>query len=1471
MLIDQGKATADSKIYLYVDPARYLAQAATMWNPLMNMGTVEHQQVGYLFPMGPFFLVAAELHLPIWISQRLWMGSLLFVAGTGVLYLCKQFEFRPGSTLVAALAFELSPYLLQYIDQQSVLLISWSVVGWLLALGIRSVRFGGWRCPAIFALLAAMAGASNGTAFAAVMLAVVLWFPYALWVTHEVRFRQLLAAVLRLGSAMLLLSVWWIVSLLIESKYGLDILKYTETVPQTAVSSLSSEVLRGLGYWYFYGREVVGPWHLSSLQYEHSVWLILVSFALPALAFLSAALVRWAHRAYFIILIVVGTVLAVSVHPYSHPSVAGRGLESFLATTAGSVLRNSNRVAPIVVLGTAMLLGAGIEALSEFKIEYANIGIILISLLALLDNPSIWTGQALTPTFLWTGKVPTYVHEVSNALQSSGSTSRALLEPGSPYGDYPFGYTNQPIYSALTTRPIVDRQRVPEGTEPTVNLLTALDEPVQEETLNPATLAPLARLMSVGSIVWQSNLEYERYNIPPPQLSWSWLVPTPVGLSSPKQFGPKIAVKNTGPLKTLNEQLLSLPANTPAPPSVAIFTVKNPRPIVRAESPVAPMVVDGGGRGLAEAAAAGLLNANPTILYAGSLTYSPKLVAKNITPGSQLVLTDTNRKQAERWDTLSNNFGYIETSSEIPPPDPSDSRLNLFPYALPSAWTTDDLQGVASVSASAYGDPSDYQTQDRPLMAIDGNLGTAWELDGTTNPQNQWWSTTLLNPVSTNHVVLVQPLIPNANRWITKVTLTFDGGSPVTVNLTAASRKPSGQVITFSRRTFTTLRVTIDSTNWANSTNSFLNAAPVGFSQVEVGGAQATELIATPTDLLTALGSASNADRLTILLQRIRESPYPPASDPETTLSRIVNIPQSRKFSVSGEVRLNKLLSDHQIDVALGQVNSKGPGIVASSSGYLSGDPASRASAAIDGNPATAWSSPFGNGDQLGSYVKYKLPSPITFSTMNLRIVADGWHSVPTELKVSTQSGNAIVKLPPIKDQPQHDATVSVPVHFAPLSGSTIKVTILGVRSEYTQSKPRTELPVAIAELGIPGLYMPPAPTKLPSTCMNNLLTLNGVPVSVRLNGTTADALAHDPIPFKGCGPDANGVTLDSGNNVIQGTRGNKTGFNVDDLWLDSAPGGAPMPFSSDGKLIAPTSSSEPPVHVISSSSTSMQLTMKSPGKPFWLVLGQSLDSGWSASIDGGTSLGAPTLIDGYANGWMVTNPPPAGQVINFNLVWTPQKIENAAIVLSLAGAIVAIFLIIWPRRRSARGKHESSSKNQVAFERRNVPYLRFREVEERQSSSSATNYLLQRTPAWSPPLTKDCSSSAPTPSKRLFLGIVVALAAALLLPPFTPNGGAGYIFSTLAALSLGAIAWAVLGSRLRGISRWIVSYGPAIFVVIIGLYVAGEAIAYGNATGGTLPNWLDTENVFGWIALLLIAISVVIELFETHTSHNKD
>ena len=83
--------------------------------------------------------------------------------------------------------------------------------------------------------------------------------------------------------------------------------------------------------------------------------------------------------------------------------------------------------------------------------------------------------------------------------------------------------------------------------------------------------------------------------------------------------------------------------------------------------------------------------------------------------------------------------------------------------------------------------------------------------------------------------------------------------------------------------------------------------------------------------------------------------------------------------------------------------------------------------------------------------------------------------------------------------------------------------------------------------------------------------------------------------------------------------------------------------------------------------------------RPTWLVLGESYDAAWQARCDG-RSLGAPRLVDGYANGWIA----PAGcQRVSF--VFGPQSTVDLGIVLSGVAALALVLLLLLTRPPGAR------------------------------------------------------------------------------------------------------------------------------------------------------------------------------------------
>src|SRR4029079_10200632 len=100
-----------------------------------------------------------------------------------------------------------------------------------------------------------------------------------------------------------------------------------------------------------------------------------------------------------------------------------------------------------------------------------------------------------------------------------------------------------------------------------------------------------------------------------------------------------------------------------------------------------------------------------------------------------------------------------------------------------------------------------------------------------------------------------------------------------------------------------------------------------------------------------------------------------------------------------------------------------------------------------------------------------------------LQVVADGRHSVPTAIEVDVDGAVREIALPAIADAPAENATTTVPLRFPALTGRRIRVRIISTRVQMATREStgdKVTAPVAIAELGIPGLRASHAPPAKP-------------------------------------------------------------------------------------------------------------------------------------------------------------------------------------------------------------------------------------------------------------------------------------------------------------------------------------------------------------------------------------------------------
>ena len=280
--------------------------------------------------------------------------------------------------------------------------------------------------------------------------------------------------------------------------------------------------------------------------------------------------------------------------------------------------------------------------------------------------------------------------------------------------------------------------------------------------------------------------------------------------------------------------------------------------------------------------------------------------------------------------------------------------------------------------------------------------------------------------------------------------------------------------------------------------------------------------------------------------------------------------------------------------------------------------------------------------------------------------MADDVHSTPTGVRVWADEVDLGV-FPtgaPVDGGPRGTLhRVALPVAT---TASTLRVEVAEVAERLTQdwySAQPTTMPVSFADIDAgEGFRFAPA-TGIDPGCRDDLVTIAGHDVPVRVSGDLDDALARRPLTLTGCEQ----VDTPGGDWPIHTAAGATSGLDLDQLVLES-----PRPVAAPPTL--------DDVVVTSQNDTEIDIVIPAAADDRWLVLGQSHNLGWRLSIDG-VDQGDPLVIDGFGNGWFV----PAGTEQEAELRWTPQDLVDWTL---RASALFVVFVVVLAWRGRRDGPH---------------------------------------------------------------------------------------------------------------------------------------------------------------------------------------
>lgn len=1252
-----GWATADTKIDLHVDPVRFLGQVASAWTATTDLGEVHSAQYsGYLWPMGPFFALLHSVGIGPWVVQRLWLALMFFLAVWGMLKLLDVLVGRPRGTVhvVAAAFYLLNPYVTVFTARTTITLLGYAALPWLLLIshqGIRASRgwrsIAGWWWAAAFALILTSTGGGVNAAVVGWMLVgplvLVLYEP----AIGTVRWRDSLGFLVRAGGLGVLASLWWIAPLLVHVKYGIDFLQFTEQPSSIWATNSITESLRLMGYWTSYigvGYGITRPFFSDGGTMLFNPFVVGASLLLPALAL--AGYVRARRTSYapmLLLLVIVGVVIMMAGFP------AGTPLRSAMLWVYDRVFvlrfaRTTNKAAPLVAVGLAGLLGLAAAQLQGWLAKARNArirgpalagaGIALLALLVLASLPLI-RGDAID-TQLEYKHIPSAWTEAGKGLDKTlPANTRALVLPGQIFAYYNWGGTLDAILPRLTSKPVAVRYETPYSDLHAVDLLTTVDDLVQQRRLVPGQLRPLLSLMGVGAVITGADDDISRSGAIDPAAA--------AGVLS-QQLGPTPS-DSYGPVKRLPPAAGDI-AGAVSLPQVRRYDTSGGRGLVHVDPSSPSTIVDGSAEGVADLAAFGGLPAKAPIFYAGDL--STHAMRAQAARGAQIVITDSNRKREYLPQSTVQNLGPTLPADQPLPTNAAD--INPFVKDGSNAQTVAVLEGARSIVAPTQAGELQFP-EHAPIAAFDGSLSTSWVANRYLPVYDRWIQITFNAPRDVRYV-RVYPL--SDSHGVVK---------EVDVNGVHAAVGPGWTTIPVNLHHVSTIRVTIDKVLQPKVGLG----GPGGFREIAIPGVHVRQLLRPPVIVARALsGTDLTRSSISWVFERttgddpFKRNPYgtntlldnpQDRGDAEQYIDRLVFAPASRRYSARAWVYPAVGTSDAALDRLAGVHSAD----TFNSSSRFQNQPAYRASSAFTAAGGPGWVGVYRPGEAPDPWISWSTPKPITVTQLTLAPSSLPVRR-PTLVQLSWPGGSTA----PLRPGPGGVVTLSSPVR-----ARAFRLTILDASfSPGATARERQAAAVGIGHVGVPGLAPVTVARSGPlrAGCGSVAIEIAGHRLALRPVGTVGQLDRGLPMPAVSCGPPA---AMPAG---VQEIRALPGPFSIDLLDLRSP---VPAPAQVGGGVVTNAGS------VGNSSLTGARVALTGPS---WLVLGESFDAGWRATCNG-HSLGPPTTIDGYANGWLA----PAG-CRRVAFTFAPQAGVNESYVISaVACAAMLILLLVAVVRRRIR------------------------------------------------------------------------------------------------------------------------------------------------------------------------------------------
>ena len=1222
-----GRTAPDTKLDLVVDPLRFLRRSLTLWDPIGAAGQLQNQAYGYLFPMGPFFLLGKLAGLPAWVVQRGWESALVVAAFLGMVRLARLLGATAFWPKVAAgLSYALAPRMLSELGSISSELMPMVVLPWVLIPLVAGARGGSTRRAGALAGLALLfAGGVNAAATLAVLPAPVLWL-----LTRQ-RGRRRRQLMLWFGVAVVLASAWWALPLLLLGRYSPPFLDWIEpSSVTTGVTSLIAS-LRGTDHWQAYLGPGIWPggWILVTVPA-----VVIATTAVAATGLAGLARRGQPDRLFAVscLLLGLGLVTMGFVAPVGPP--AGSAVRAWLDGPLNA-FRNVHKFDPLIRLPLAVGLGWALSRLrlpARWEPRWHGMTLDLrprlvasalaVSIGALAVAPVIVDDvipqpRSVTEASWW--------RQAGSWLGSHSGTGRALVVPGASRPTYVWGSTVDDALQPVATAPWTVRDGIPLAPAGYIRLLDDLSLRLASGHRDDV-LAPLLVRAGIRYLVVRNDLETTASAATHLAFVHATLRATP-GFTAVTSFGSRLEFPPD------RGRLVDVGATVPRP-AIEIYQVPGWSGVV----------------GLLPASSAVLATASAdtlgSLVEAGIGPDTPVLfgpdarAAQSGAPQSgAIVVTDGIRRREAQFGQSGTTSA---TLSEYQPYRQSRAAQDYLPPSPGTLSTVVYGGGITDVQASSSGAEAGALVNRGagygPWSAVDGDPATSWRSGALTGATGQWLSVTLAQPTfeSTVEVAFAATLGGYPNR----VRIRTDSGT-----LDAdVSPGPFPQQLALPPGPTRRLRLTV------------LDASPgtgsVGISTFAIAGIKPTRTLAVPSpskaapDALTfstELGGRSSC--LTVAGRAACDATFTSSGESDGVIDRTLTVPASQRYAITATVAPRP-------GPALDALLDAGAGIGARASSVDDPDPRERPGAAVDGDPATSWVARAGDREPS---LSLDLRTPRLVSTVRLQVDPATPVARPQRVAVSAAGRSWTFDVPA-------DGVLDLP---APVRTRTLTVTVLRAELRTTTSTrylaPRL-LPAGITELTVNGVANRQSTDPVELDCSSGLVVvLDGTPLPLRAVATREQLLTGQPVRARACDPAPAAVAAGRLH-----------------LRLAASPSASPVNLTlrRPGLQLAgssPAGTATP----LSWHATSRTVQVETSG-PAMLVVRENFNAGWQASLNGQRL--KPVQLDGWQQGWQL----PAGSSGTVSLRYAPQRPFQAGLLLGLLAVVGLLVLAGAARRPSA-------------------------------------------------------------------------------------------------------------------------------------------------------------------------------------------